>query len=458
MKLWIKLSIVTVSVLLLGIGVSGAIVIRHSAQYNQQETVESYKQQLKSSAYALGRELERGLLPEYSDATKYSYLTFLLRKFDSSQYILLEGDEVICNLTPYDLENAKDDRWNGEEPFGIIQKSGNQYILVTGKKVPMGVEADYSVVLVKDVSTLYNDIRQQIYFFGMVYAVAVFLSVLLVFLLTRKLLAPLRELQKAAGDISEGKWGRRANVHTRDEIGEMAQSFNSMAEKIEEQVDELSKVAEKRRQMLGSLTHELKTPMTSIIGYSDSLLHVNLKEQQQERALMHIHEECKRLERLSGKLMSLMGLYDNDSISMELVDMRELFDQVTRLEKYHLNQNDLKVSCNMESKMLDKDLFESLLINLIDNAAKASPEGEPILLIGEGNVISVQDFGCGIPDEEIERVTEAFYMVDKARSRKAGGSGLGLALCSQIAEMHGAKLMIESQLRKGTKVSIMFDE
>lgn len=315
-------------------------------------------------------------------------------------------------------------------------------------------------MLVQDISDLYEDIRKQALFTLAVFLGAVFISVVLIILAVKKLLRPLRELQQAAGDISDGNLQRRANVHTKDEIGLMAADFNKMAERIEDQVTELSQVSERRRQMLGSLTHELKTPMTSIIGYSDTLLHVNLKKKQQERALWHIKEECSRLERLSSKLMSLMGLYDNDSIFMEEVSVEELFEQVARLEEYHLKEKKihLDVTCSMAAKRMDRDLFESLLINLIDNAAKASEAGSVIFLTAQDDRISVKDQGCGIPKDEIDRVTEAFYMVDKARSRKEGGSGLGLALCSMIARLHGAELAIESRLGEGTRVSVIFRE
>lgn len=106
----------------------------------------------------------------------------------------------------------------------------------------------------------------------------------------------------------------------------------------------------------------------------------------------------------------------------------------------------------------DSDLLESLLINLIDNAAKASAPGSVVWLVGKKNEITVEDEGFGIPDEEIARVTEAFYMVDKARSRKAGGCGLGLALCSRIAKLHGARLVIESRQGEGTTVRVQFED
>lgn len=459
MKLWQKLALVTVAALLLTGIISGGTVIYRSTLYNQEKTLENYEQQLKATAYALAKEMESSSIESYRESTRKSYLNFLLRRYDASEYILIENDQVISNETSFELSDPGDERWKGEEAFSVIQRTENKYILLAGKKIPVSGNSAYHLVLIKDISSLYRDIRTQAFLYLLIYLGMTVIAVLLIVAMTGRILRPLKELQKAAQDIREGELSRRADVHTKDEIGVMAESFNSMAERLERQVKELSGESERRRQMLGSLTHELKTPMTSIIGYSDSLLHVNLREEQKERALKHIYEECKRLERLSGKLMSLMGMYDNDSICMEKASVRELFEQAALLEEYNLKKKKIKLEyfCDMEDRALDKDLFTSLLVNLIDNAAKASEEGAVITLTGTGNVISVADQGCGIPASEIERVTEAFYMVDKARSRKDGGSGLGLALCSKIAGNHGAQLHIESELYKGTRVLIIFD-
>ena len=106
----------------------------------------------------------------------------------------------------------------------------------------------------------------------------------------------------------------------------------------------------------------------------------------------------------------------------------------------------------MEKCLVDPDLMESLLLNLIENAARASSPGETIFLTGKGSTILVEDQGCGIPEKEVGKITEAFYMVDKARSKSMGGSGLGLAICSRIALLHGAALKIESTPGEGTRV------
>ena len=459
MKLWKKLSLVTTVTLFLATGVSGAAVIGQTLRYNVEKTTESYRQQLQATAYALGRDIGESELLGYSEATRSSFFNFLMKKYGASRYILTKEGEVLCNLTDFELVNPQDERWAQTEPDVDTREVEGKRLLIMGKKIPMDSPADYRLVLVADISQVYRDMEKQVMLFLEFYLAAAVISVLFIFLLTRRMLSPLRELQKAASDISEGVLNRRARVKSHDEIGEMAGSFNRMADRIEEQVTQLEQVSRQQKQLLGSLTHELKTPMTSIIGYSDTLLHVKVDEERQNKALLHIHEECRRLERLSGKLMSLIGLYDNDSIRMEEVDIEELFAGVAQLEKYQLEEKGMRLETRAagQKRMLDRDLFESFLINLIDNAVKAGKEGDSILLEATEGGISVTDHGKGIPEEEISRVTEAFYMVDKSRSKKAGGIGLGLALCSQIAALHHGRLHIESKVGQGTRVSILFE-
>lgn len=117
----------------------------------------------------------------------------------------------------------------------------------------------------------------------------------------------------------------------------------------------------------------------------------------------------------------------------------------------------LNIENHMELLKMDRDLLCELLLNLIDNAGKASPRGSAITLLAQGNIISVSDSGHGIPAGELHRLTEPFYMVDKARSRKQGGMGLGLALAQEIARLHGAQLAFESEVGKGTTVKVVFE-
>ena len=145
---------------------------------------------------------------------------------------------------------------------------------------------------------------------------------------------------------------------------------------------------------------------------------------------------------------------------MEAYPVAELLKKVAELEKYHLEEKGIVLETRSDDTRLvmDVDLMESLLINLIDNAMKASKEGDMIRVEAKDGCIFVEDHGKGIAAEEIPKITEAFYMVDKSRSKKAGGIGLGLALCTQIVKLHGAKMEIKSKPGVGTQIRVIFSE
>ena len=235
-----------------------------------------------------------------------------------------------------------------------------------------------------------------------------------------------------------------------------------MAEKIEEHVEKLSAVNETQRQLLGSLAHELKTPMTAIIGYADTLLTLRLSERRREQALHYIGDECRRLSRLSVKMLELTGLYEmgESTIEKKEVEVLPFLEKVKELTFWRLQEKklSLEISCTPEdlTKTMDQDLMMSLVMNLVDNAVKASKEGRKIWIRADERELSVRDEGKGIPLEDLARVTEAFYMVDKARARSAGSVGLGLAICEEIAMLHGARLSLESEEGKGTCVHLFY--
>jgi len=229
-------------------------------------------------------------------------------------------------------------------------------------------------------------------------------------------------------------------------------------------MEKLQEVAGKQEMLMGALAHEMKTPLTSIIGYSDTLRHVKLNDEQKDCALEHISREGKRLEKLSGKMLQMLGLHQNDSIKMESHAIGELLKQVAQLEAEQAAQKQIQLQTEYEdfSLKMDEELMESLIVNLTDNALHATEPGGYIILKAYKEsgkkILEVADNGRGIPQEEMGKITEAFYMVDKSRSRQEGGAGLGLALCVKIAEVHGARLDIVSQIGAGTKVRVIFDK
>lgn len=220
----------------------------------------------------------------------------------------------------------------------------------------------------------------------------------------------------------------------------------------------LQAVNEAQRQLIGSMSHELKTPLTAMKGYSETLLRVKLSREQQEKALDYINRESGRLSRLSEKMMELTRLYEPEcSVDLQDISIETLFSAVEESVRHRLEEKGIALVREGEFQgqvqKLDSDLMTSFLINLINNSIMASEPGSTIYLGANAHSLWVRDEGCGIPHQEVDKVRKAFYRVDKSRSRKSGNMGLGLALCEQIAAVHHGRMEIESQVGKGTKIS-----
>ena len=247
-------------------------------------------------------------------------------------------------------------------------------------------------------------------------------------------------------------------VKTKDEIGELARAFNELAKNLESKVYELQMAAKKQEDFTANFAHELKTPMTSIIGYADTLYQKKMSEDEVHSAAGVILNEGMRLEALSFKLLELITLDKNDFRLEETRISEIIADCVeTAHEAARKHNTEIVYSADEAWVWLEYDLFKTMLLNLIDNAVKSGGSKVDVsgrLISHSIYRIAVSDNGRGIPPEDIERITEAFYMVDKSRSRSEHGAGLGLALAlvSRIAKLHDTKIHYESESGKGTKV------
>lgn len=270
----------------------------------------------------------------------------------------------------------------------------------------------------------------------------------------RRMTRPLRTLTTASAEIADGDYARRTGLHTGDEIETLSSSFDKMADAVQEKITALQADVRQREDFMGAFAHELKTPMTSIIGYADMLRTIQASPAQQYEAAGAIYHEGRRLEALSGKLLALLGLGE-ETITLQPTALAALWPRLQAA----CPGVPLQLPACDAAVQADADLLLDLLCNLVGNAVKASEPGQPVEVRAADNgdtvTLTVADHGCGIPQSEISRVTEPFYMVDKSRARKQGGSGLGLALCKRIAEVHGSDLHIESTPGEGTRVSVI---
>lgn len=391
------------------------------------------------------------------------------RQIFKTDSVLWKDGEEIRNASPYEFDRCELSRRFGEESLraGEIyasppQRVDEKVLLVFYQEdAPLGAD-NYSIVVYRDVTDIYARVWK-LFFAGLAFTIVLFGTVgAFLYCGIRRILVPLEELKCASARMADGEYGSVISVAGKDEIGEVTDSFNRMAEKVREHMETLEEVNESQRQLLGGLSHEMKTPMTAIIGNAEMLLTLQLGEGEREKALFYILNEARRLARLSEKMMEFSGLYENaDSvIAVKKQRIRKVLEQLEALTAFRLAEKriGLRMICRPDGleKPADEDLLLSLLWNLVENACKASDPGESIEVLAEEGKILVRDFGKGIPSEEICRVTEAFYMVDKSRSGKAGGIGLGLALCRRIAEIHGWRLRIESREGEGTEVSVLW--
>lgn len=266
---------------------------------------------------------------------------------------------------------------------------------------------------------------------------------------------PIRLLTRATKRMAQGEYGYRARKVSSDELGQLTLDFNQMANALEENIGKLEEEIRAREDFVGAFAHELKTPLTAIIGYADMLRSRKLDEEKSFLSANYIYTEGKRLEAMSFRLLDII-VTKRIQLQRRRVEAEYLFQY---LRDMYANDRTMTFLFRYGGGKVwaDPDLIRSVLMNLIDNACKASEPGGRIWIggqrQGEGYRFFVEDHGIGIPKKEQEKITKAFYMVDKSRSRSRNGAGLGLALCAEILALHDSRLEIQSEVGEGTQMS-----
>lgn len=404
------------------------------------------------------RQLDSVFIDYYFKSRKDDY-SICIRT--SSGYLVFGGDgewedmEELYNHTIFSGQEllSLDYRNYEDLEYAELSWKGGHY-LVFGD-----VLSDEFILLhIVDVNYVWEELEQLIIIMLLITVVVTTAAILLLSLVLKAALRPLQELNTTTKRMAEGLYDQRVVIKRQDEIGQLGESFNAMAEAVEVRTRNLEESEQRKTLFMGNLTHELKTPMTAISGYAQTLLSTRLSKEDEEEALHYIYEECGRLERLSKKMMKLLELDREEELELKETSVRTLFEAAERSCQVILQEKQmtLKVTEDGEQFLMDLDLMTDVIINLIDNAVKASNPNGKICLGAEGKTIWVQDFGQGIPKEEQERILEPFYMIDKSRSRKSGGAGLGLALTALIVTRHHASLQIESEVGKGTRMILQF--
>ncbi len=456
MKLWLKISLIAIIMVTLATSGFSLIMLLRSGQSNLELAVNNVLTEQQMRAASWNAAMENAIDIEYSVTAQRSLARYLIAKFADENTILISGSDDIYNATSIDLKKILP--VEGDAQQYIVKDMDGSSMLITGTNLQIN-DMPYTLYVIKDLSSVYAGIEELAYQFAFINLAVILVAGAVIILLVRWVLRPILTLKQNTGLVAAGIYDKRAIIAENDEIGELARDFNLMAAAVEHHVDELRGEAYRSTLFMSALTHELKTPLTSISGNAQTLLRTKMDDDEREDALIRIDDECTRIERLSQKLMQLIVLRQNESIRLETHSVAALLESVRLLCAEQIIQRSLTLTIknSMDTLAMDKDLLSSLLLNLIDNAGKASCPGSTIELSAQGHTIAVKDFGKGIPENEIDKITQPFYMVDKSRSKKAGGIGLGLALADEIARLHGARLVFESTVEIGTTVKVVFE-
>lgn len=315
----------------------------------------------------------------------------------------------------------------------------------------------------RNITSIYEERRKQYRIYQRLLIGLIVVNGLISYFISLWITYPIKKVSRVAHKISRGNIHDRVRTHSQDEIGKLAQDFNRMTDSLENKIHELEDMARRQEDFIGSFAHELKTPLTSIIGYADILRSNRISPELTVMSANYIFSEGIRLEALSLKLLELIVMRKQE-LELKRVYIRKLFMDVKGLiypvlEKENIT---LKLEADNSCLYLEPDLIKTVLINLIDNGKKAIDGSGTIALTGRrengGYGIYVKDTGKGIPREELLKIKEAFYMVDKSRAREQGGAGLGLAICDEIVKRHNAEMTFYSELGRGTTVHLFFRE
>lgn len=462
MKFRVKTALCITMLLALAFALGGSMLIsasfRSTLENEKVTALQSYKL-VQSTLY---------IANSISKQTDYEDVASTLTQLDTQGSALWSGiklsdrekDIYSSGIMPFS-SSASTSEYDGATCYTRLSYDGSRNYLQISGIVNVNSESLY-LDMSYDITSIYTIRDTQISIYQKMLVAVIVIGAVMSWIISWLLTRPLNHLSRVSRKIANGELSARANIHSGDEFQQLADDFNNMTDQLEANIEELKNTMRNQEEFMGSFAHELKTPMTSIIGYADLLRSRSLSEGEQQEAANYIFSESRRLESLSLKLLDLLVLKKQD-FELLRVSPAVLISGIVRILKPVMAKFHIVLQCKCQEGycMMEPDLVKSLIINLIDNSRKAIEGGGNIYLMSTmtetGCKIQMVDNGRGIPQDELSRITEAFYRVDKSRSRAQGGVGLGLALCDAIAKLHGGDIKFESTVGKGTIITVQLN-
>ncbi len=474
MKLWQKIFLSSLALLVLATGGLSLLFLNNTqtqlwqrekqrAALQQQSMMNAIKtnvvnQRLQSGQISLSDTETRQAVRTALDSQETDSYLLAFQLYDSGSAGLRTDSTGLCHTANLTGGSYQDDSLT----YTRIFSQGDRLLLALNSPLPLE-QSDFRMVSVFDVTDLGAQLQRQA-LTALTFGILVSLAAAVVLLVLVKVqLRRLEQLSQASRRIAQGNYAERVQLAGADEVADLGKDLNRMAQAVQQHVGQLEQVAQDQKTFIANMAHEMKTPLTSILGFADLLyLQKDVPEKKRREYAGIILDETKRMRSLSGKLMELLNV-GSQNLVFTSEELSGVIGEVATAMQPVLHSSRLALQYGCEPGLwmeMDRELFKSLLYNFIDNGRKASPEGSLIQLLAhrkEGRIeILIRDHGQGIPKKELEKIRQPFYMVDKSRSRKAGGAGLGLALCDEICRIHKGSFAIDSRLGEGTLITLSF--
>lgn len=354
---------------------------------------------------------------------------------------------------------------NGENGYGYDSSADYMDVALPVFSGTPGNEASDYIVYIKDNKQTVQNLNSELFRIILeALVVGLVISLLLSMILAKTMVTPIQSLTRAAERVASGDFSRKPKNDAKDEIGVLTRTFNDMAEQLETTLDNLRRSERMRREFVANVSHELRTPITSVRSYAETLEDSEgLSRDTEKEFLRVIVNESDRMKNIVQDLLTL-SRFDAGSFEFKFErfsfesSVREVYSAMLLEAQNHHHEFSIEFKTEMPTIIGDPSRVEQVLINMISNAIKYTQDSGRIRITAGADEetvwVSVRDNGVGIPKEDVDRVFERFYRVDKARSRESGGTGLGLSIAQEIVRRHSGKIELQSRQGIGTVITM----
>ncbi len=364
---------------------------------------------------------------------------------------------------------------NGREAvFNRYHKAFGQDMLSVLLPVAPGNKVTGAVMLHSPIKPVQDFLKRTYQTIFIIIIGAIILAVGLGLILARALAVPLLKMNGVAKQMAKGNFDLKVDVKSNDEIGLLGDTLNLLSTRLKATLqdlagknEELTRVLALQKEFLANVSHELRTPLFIIQGYTEAMVDgLATRGEIKEKSLRVMLDETHRLRRLVEDLLALSRTQKESRVNYKEVSLVPVMEKVIYKFRQLAQQQQVDLKLRVDGLLPlvlgDEDRLEQVLTNLVDNALRYSPAGSIIKISAgitpEGLLVAVADEGPGIPEDELPYIWERFYKVDKARSRKGSGTGLGLVIVKNIIKAHAGRIWVESKLGAGTVFKFIIPE